>query len=903
MTLQQLLLPFLSRRFIARVLSTILCVTLIVVGPFSKSARQYALFAMTVKELVFSVQETLAQQIEATFLHLTGGFLGIGLSLLGHYFASLCAVDSSAARAISAVFLALICFGAGWLKSRLPRLTLSARIACFVSIWLLTLKSSDHKNIILTDGPVFVSIIITAASTSLVSSMLFLRWTSPQFSNDIIMAFVVLRCGLEQNIRNAFATDISSQPTNPRWLNNHTHDDLLKRSITLNAVYRQATFELRIGRVSIKSLKPLVGIIEHLRRELSWGIAAPRVYTNSPLDVEIMRKFQEPGEELGQAIIDSISILEQLVSTSFDNHFRPLPLEAELRSLAKARTRLTTALDQARVELNKICDDLLRSPTHEDIQFPQKVFNLCLFMISLLQMAQETHRALRVGEKVAGTYESSPLRLWHPRFSLAWLGVSPTTIILDERGTFLDNEPPDAASTLSFEETLQGIAERSHALSNSNRIDTKASIKLSQAKKTFSFTRAYKSISSLWNHPRVIQARLALSRCTRSLQHSPHLRHAFKNAVGVSLLSIPGFMPANSAGRAWFSSSYGPWMLISYVWVLETNTGATWRVAYLRLSGTVLGAIYACIASLICQRNPYGLVAAFALADLPISWIAIYTSFPSLGVVASITLPPILFTPYFHAISPSPLRLAILRSLLIIAGIISALLMNNFVFPRHCRVMFLDGASRSVGLLSKLYMSLSRDLFHPNQLLDNRETLKLELGIRKLLHRMNILVTTMNDELSLVPKPVRKYRQIVSLLQKLLDLLTGLRKVREHIPRKESVTDVAPHRRELVSCLCISLFASEQVFRGRQPLPQFLPSCRLALASLESRIKDRIRTSEAEKQASLGLPLIYALAELDVLADLVDTLEELLDVTRELFGTSLWLDSTPSNTLSHERFV
>jgi hypothetical protein len=36
-------------------------------------------------------------------------------------------------------------------------------------------------------------------------------------------------------------------------------------------------------------------------------------------------------------------------------------------------------------------------------------------------------------------------------------------------------------------------------------------------------------------------------------------------------------------GRRWFAAAHGQWMIISYVWVLETNSGATWRVAYLRI--------------------------------------------------------------------------------------------------------------------------------------------------------------------------------------------------------------------------------------------------------------------------------------------------------------------------------
>jgi hypothetical protein len=64
---------------------------------------------------------------------------------------------------------------------------------------------------------------------------------------------------------------------------------------------------------------------------------------------------------------------------------------------------------------------------------------------------------------------------------------------------------------------------------------------------------------------------------------------------------------------------------------------------------------------------------------------------------------------------------------MIIAGVLAALLMNTLVFPKHCRVntdqtevmvvsdlsiasqmLFLRNASRTLGLLSQLYLTLSR---------------------------------------------------------------------------------------------------------------------------------------------------------------------------------------------------
>jgi hypothetical protein len=44
-----------------------------------------------------------------------------------------------------------------------------------------------------------------------------------------------------------------------------------------------------------------------------------------------------------------------------------------------------------------------------------------------------------------------------------------------------------------------------------------------------------------------------------------------------------------------------------------------------------------------------------------------------------------------------------------------------------------------------------------------------------------------------------KYRETVIVLQRLLDVMTGLGKVRENIPREESIIQVLQHRRELVS--------------------------------------------------------------------------------------------------------
>ncbi|KAF9489836.1 hypothetical protein BDN71DRAFT_1455486 [Pleurotus eryngii] len=911
MSFLQFCSPWISRRFVARLLSTVICAILIVVRPFSRYGVPYAFLALSLKELIFSVHETIAQQLESTILGLLGGLLGIGLSSLGTFIASLPTVDSVTARAIRAIFLAFTCFGGGWAKSRLPRLTHAARICCFIAIWLLTADVTLEETI--RDYAVsFLWVLLVAAFAPLISSLMILRWSSAQFATDIATAFAISHDCLSHSLEAAFScshTPIAAQ------------NQLLKMSVALNQRYSEASFELRVGRVGVKSIKPLIGTIEHLRRELSWGMVHSRtqpaplhVHSTSPDEKEKdANAFRVPAYELGHAVLTSMRVVERTVLTCYELNIMPRQRDEAKGNLDEALNSLYKAAVVARDVLKSFTDGLDMQQRAEDgaIGFPQKSFDLCLFMISLLQMAHEMKHALYLCKKLTTLHEVSSPRLWHPHFSWAWLGAAPSTFIMEERGAILDEDSPDpqAETALSLTETLQGISENQYpsdqpddndpdGYPNNDPDDTPEVLRRRRIHgRVMSMRWMASVIHHVWNYAAVLRTRLKVSRTLRAVQHSSHLRHAIKNSGGIVLLSLPAFLPTDSSGYSWFYWARGQWMVISYLWVLETNTGATWRVGYLRISGTILGCVYGYITYVICQSNPYALVLMLTLSELPISWIITNTTFPSLGVVAAVTLPPLTFVKFFSPKSePSQIMLVVLRGLMIAAGIIAALFVNSLFFPRHCRVMFLNNISRTIGIVSQLYLSLSRDLFCnslTSSVLEKQKILKLEVRIRNALHRMNLLLITMNDELSLVPKPMKRYRQIVINLQKLLDLLTGIRKIREKIPRKETVTAVVTQRREFVSCVCVCLFAVEQVFRARQPLPQFLPSARLALMTLEMHVEERIRQSREEHLGGLGLPIVYAFAEADVLRELVDTLEDLLELSRQLFGTSSWYSYGP----------
>lgn len=85
--------------------------------------------------------------------------------------------------------------------------------------------------------------------------MLLLRWSSTHFARNVASSFVQFHHCLSLHLDNAFS-DLHPIP-----LNQDVHSGLLRQSISLDSVYQQASFELRVGRLSGKNNQPSSFII------------------------------------------------------------------------------------------------------------------------------------------------------------------------------------------------------------------------------------------------------------------------------------------------------------------------------------------------------------------------------------------------------------------------------------------------------------------------------------------------------------------------------------------------------------------------------------------------------------------------------------------------------------------
>ena len=99
-----------NRRAIARILSTLLCSLVITIRPFSSFGGPYAYLVLAIKELIFAIQENLAQQLEGTVLNVMGALFAIGISTVAKYIADLPNINTTMARTVPAIFLVFIMF-------------------------------------------------------------------------------------------------------------------------------------------------------------------------------------------------------------------------------------------------------------------------------------------------------------------------------------------------------------------------------------------------------------------------------------------------------------------------------------------------------------------------------------------------------------------------------------------------------------------------------------------------------------------------------------------------------------------------------------------------------------------------------------------------------------------------
>ncbi|CAE6374492.1 unnamed protein product [Rhizoctonia solani] len=716
----------------------------------------------------------------------------------------------------------------------MPRLILACRAVSFIGIWLIARAPEtgqwDYHN--LTQ---LLFAFGVAGAASLVVSLIARIFTHPGgYAKDVLDVLEALKDLVQSSTsQTLFDNDKPASQTES------LHTKSLDKALALHTSYAYSAYELRIGRVPIKAIKPLLITINRVREELAWGRVPALEGTETPSgDTMLLAQLDDPCRGCSSAIIDSISTLQAAIGKCYGIKM-PNGLHKDVNSNDPLAAR--TAITNARV------------------------------------ISSELIRALTLAHGILTIHQTSRLHIFFLRPSWFWLGMSPRSVIEEE----------DSPGTVELRSAAGPDTSSSAEKSPFEDPHTTLLPTPTTAKSTPKW-----SLSTITHTPTILRARIQLSNWIWKARNSKHIQFAFKHALGIAILMIPALLPETSSGKQFYNSSYGVWAIISFVYVIEPNTALTWRVGIWRVFGTGIGALYAYITWQIAGTNPYGVVALITAAEIIITWF-VRSSTPGVGIVASVTIPPVLFIPYLGVAEISMLHLTALRALQISIGIVAAILIDHIFFPKRPRAIFLSGMAKVIEDVRVLHSELSSRTHNntphgsPKSGVEVAQaqtcSAKLELRIRKLVMREKICLGQMEHELSLMPKPTESYRMVTGYVQRLVDLTSGLRRIRENVPHM-AIDTVLVQRQRVDSCITLALYACEHAFRSRRALPQGLPSPRKALDVLNIELMDALQSQG--RATDIG----YAMAENEVIDEMVRTVEGLVKITRDLFGTRAWLN-------------
>ena len=963
------------------IVAVALLTIVILITPVAAAIGRNAFLVLTYLHLFFYPHGPFGDHVEKVFLHLTMCALGQAISTL-----VVCAtiwiqgdsgrpeytIDGS--KALGACALVILCLLGGLCQSLYPRIKMAVRILLFSSTWTICTGAVSIESAIFTNQ--FYPAALAAAASLLVALTMFPQSAQDDFALLLVKVFSIQRAILNQAFRDFFDESALRKPSSQLT---SLRGELLDLTSALKEGFESAQLELNYGRLAVVEAKPLVAIATHTKGWLHCGMGLGTREGGQPASEKAELSDRPPSAPAAQAenkmeigslqpciskLLDQITLSIFIVESCIELTMRggsPRTVVEDDRwnvlykgsgrekakqpglTVLRQRKELTGAIETFKGDLASVLKRLAVSAStemltsdvardentavHFDLpassgMFRSDVYDVAFLMVSLMEIAKELAGALMTCQALLASWHAHDRkRVWFPSVTMSsWLKRKRS----DEGG-----------SSLNFEHDKLELGRRETFLVRDQE-------RLEQDREEHGHRHAW---WKGWSHrASVIRWRIRVSHAIKSVKQSIHIRYALKLAGGVALLSLPSWL---SDARRWFQDERGVWLIVTYIWVLETSTGATVQVSLYRAAGTIAGALWALLAWYIGNEgNRYAVGVFIILAEVPACYFIIYTKHAqSLGLVFALTQSVILFVPLMPVID-SPVRsvvhIALVRGYQILLGVAAAFLVNIFIWPLHARVYLIRTVSHITWQCSTLYLSLARQMLNHGVTIapeTKRKFDKLEDSIQAALTASRTYLDMTHIELSLIPKPTHTLSLLIKTLQRIADLLLLLRKCREvalGIIQKEACFNVLNLRKELVSSILLSFWVIGQSLRTKERLPQFLPSCRSALEDLTEAMREQIDTdllqvqlpnssADTSKHQSSGptsarAPLsasrrrlytrsgtstphssrqprvidysyFFVFAEHTLLSEIIFEVEKLLFLTRLLVGESSFIDS------------
>ncbi|KAK1256074.1 hypothetical protein MKX07_008333 [Trichoderma sp. CBMAI-0711] len=378
------------------------------------------------------------------------------------------------------------------------------------------------------------------------------------------------------------------------------------------------------------------------------------------------------------------------------------------------------------------------------------------------------------------------------------------------------------------------------------------------------FRQSSTHILKMLRHARQLVEQRQLADVFEWAQDSDDLFYALKLSFAVFLVSWPAFVPS---WNAWYASVHGSWAPLQLIFIFEVAIGTSVVSFIIRLVGLVLGCTAGYVSFVIAGGSRAILVVVLAFTLLPAAYFHVATKYVKAGAAAIISMNVVAIASE-NVNTERPQQVYYQRLVAFLAGGITAAFVELAVYPVRARDRLVESLSACVQHIQSMQSAMAVGLDGP-EVLDVRSP-KLHRNFDRWRDKAQASLAAAETFLPFCSSEPRLkgsfkklapiYAEIVYVLHQIIDRMDNVVQLRKAYGSSvlETLNPQAyMYRRSMAASCTLMLFAVNEALTTWLPLPQFIPSARVAHLRLIHRVREII-TSQASTSAPVTPTVSHA---------------------------------------------
>ncbi|KAH8681198.1 hypothetical protein BX600DRAFT_14843 [Xylariales sp. PMI_506] len=329
------------------------------------------------------------------------------------------------------------------------------------------------------------------------------------------------------------------------------------------------------------------------------------------------------------------------------------------------------------------------------------------------------------------------------------------------------------------------------------------------------------------------------------LVDSDDLAFALKLSFAGWLITWPAFVPSMNA---WYASIKASWASLQLILVFEVSVGTSIMGFFLRIIGVIYGCVVGFLSYEIGQGNRVVSVVIMVIGIIPAAYVHLGTPYVKTGIISIVSMAVVglatIITP-----DVEPWGLFVKRMACFVVGGTLALVVELILFPVRARDQLVESLASSIQQISNMESAVAIGIDSPGKFdinspaLDESFTHAREKAQAALSAARTFLPFTLTEPRlkGSFKGQAMIYNEIIYVLFQIIDRMNNMLYMRKAYGSAvlEDLNElVLPYRRNVAASITLTLFAVHEALTTRLPLPQFLPSSRVAQLRYISRVRE-----------------------------------------------------------------